>query len=64
MLDEEPLVKVEMIYLKNVLSLSRKEFNRYIINYKKYLIVIAEKLRSKIINLIYYIYKVEKRLRD
>ena len=53
--NETSLEKYNIIYIKNVLSLNRKEFNKYIINYKKYFIITIDKLRSEIIKLIIYI---------
>ena len=61
---ETPLGKYGITFIGDSLSLNRKEFNRYIINYEEYLTVTAEKLRSEIIGLVIFIYRVEKRLKD
>ena len=56
--------KYNIIYIREILSLNRKKFNKYIFNYKKYFITTIKKLKSKIIDLIVYIYRINKRLRD
>ena len=53
--NETLLIKHNTIYIENVLSLNRKEFNKYIVNYKKYFIIIIDKLRSEIIEFIIYV---------
>ena len=53
-----------MIYIEEILILNKKEINRYIVDHKKHLIVIVEKLKSEMISLTTYIYRIEKRLKD
>ena len=53
-----------MIYIEKSFSLNKKKFERYVINYKKYFIIMIEKLRSEMIIFIIYIYRKEKRLRN
>ena len=64
MLKETLLNMHDMNYIKEHLSLNKKEFDRYIINHEKHLIVTTEKLRSKITNLINFIHRAEKRFRE
>ena len=61
---ETPLGKYGITFIGDSLSLNRKEFNRYIVDYEEYLIIIIKKLRSEIVGLVIFIYKVEKRLKD
>ena len=58
------LTKLKMIYIEKSFSLNKKKFERYIIDYKKYFIVMTEKLRSEMIIFITYIHREKKRLRD
>ena len=62
--NENALVKHDMTYIKKVLSLNKKEFNKYIFNYEKHLIVTIEKLKNKMFDLIIYVHRANKRLRD
>ena len=64
MLEETLLNMHDMNYIKEHLSLNRKEFDRYIINYKKHLIVTIKKLKSKMTDLANFMYRVKKRLRE
>lgn len=63
-LKKNEVVKYEMFYIGEILSLNRKKFNKYINDYEDHFIVIVEKLRSEMIILIIYVYRAEKRLRD
>ena len=47
-----------------MLSLNRKELNRYIVDHEEHLTVTAEKFRSEMAGLTLFVYRVEKRLRD
>ena len=58
------LIKLEIIYIEKSFLLNKKEFKRYVINYKKYFIITTEKLRSEMIIFIIYIYREKKRFRD
>ena len=58
------LIKLKMIYIEKSFSLNKKEFERYVIDYKKHLIVIIEKLKSEMITFITYIHREKKRFKD
>ena len=62
--EEKPLTKVGMTYLEDVLTLNRKEFDKYVIDHEEHLAATAEKLRNEIAGLTHFIHKAEKRLRD
>jgi len=62
--EETALSKHGMIYIGDVLTLSRKEVQRYIVNHEEHLTVTAEKLRSEMAGLAAYVHRAEKRLRD
>ncbi|CAD6585007.1 MAG: hypothetical protein ASARMPRED_001978 [Alectoria sarmentosa] len=62
--EEEPLTKCGMAYIGEVLTLSRKEVNRYIVDHEEHLTATAEKLRSEMAGLAAYVHRAEKRLRD
>lgn len=62
--EETLLAKAGMSYLGDVLSLSRKEFNRYVTDHKDHLMETAEKLQSEMAKLAHFAHKAEKRLRD
>lgn len=61
---ETPLAKVGMAYLGDVLTLNRKEFNRYVVDHENYLTATAEKLRGEMAGLAHFVHKAEKSLRD
>ena len=61
---ETNVAKKRITFIEEVLSLNCKKFNNYINNYKNHFIVIVEKLRSEMLDLAFYIYRAEKRLRD
>ncbi len=58
------LNKHEMIYIENVLTLSRKKVQQYIVNHEKHLMITAEKLKSEMTDLAVYVHHAEKRLRN
>ena len=62
--EEAPLAKYGMTYIGEVLTLSRKEVNRYIVDHEEHLTATAEKLRSEMAGLAAYVHRAEKRLRD
>ena len=62
--EETPLAKAEMSYLRDVLSLNQKEFNRYVIDHEEHLVATAEKLRGEMAGLAHFVHKAEKNLRD
>ena len=62
--EETLLAKAGMSYLGNVLSLSRKEFNRYVTDHEDHLMATAEKLQSEMAGLAHFAHKAEKCLRD
>lgn len=47
--EEAPLAKHGMAYIGEVLSLNRKEFNKYILDHEEHLTATAEKLRSEVL---------------
>ena len=49
---------------EDVLSLNRKEFNRYVIDHEEHLVATAEKLRGEMAGLAHFVHKAEKNLRD
>ncbi|KAL8707645.1 MAG: hypothetical protein Q9225_007727 [Loekoesia sp. 1 TL-2023] len=63
-LEEDPMAKLGMSYIGEVLSLSRKEFNTYVLDHEQHLAVTAEKLRNEMTKLAAYCNRAEKRLRD
>ena len=62
--EESPLAKCGMAFIGEVLPLSRKELDRYIIHHEEHLTVTAEKLRNEMAGLATYVQRAEKRLRD
>ena len=64
MLNEKLLKTHEMKYIKKDLFLNKKEINRYILNHENHFIVTVEKLKSEMTELVAYIQRAEKRLRD
>lgn len=58
------LIKHEMIYIIEQLTLFRNQVNQYIEDHETHLIVICEKLRIEFFDLAIYINKAEKKLRD
>jgi hypothetical protein len=61
---ETAVGKHGMTYIGDVLTLSRKEVQRYIVDHEEHLTVTAEKLRSEMAGLAAYVHRAEKRLRD
>ena len=47
--EETSLAKHGMAYTGEVLSLNRKEFNKYILDHEEHLTATAEKLRSEVL---------------
>ena len=62
--NESSLIQMEMFYIEKSLTLNRKKFNRYIKNHENHLFVIAMRLRSEMTNLILFVHRVDKKLRD
>jgi len=58
------LDKHEMIYIEDVLTLSQKKVQRYIVNHEEHLIITAEKLRSEMTDLAVYVHRAKKHLRN
>ena len=62
--EDTPIGKHGMTYIGDVLTLSRKEVNKYILDHEEHLTVTAEKLRSEMAGLAAFVHRAEKRLRD
>ena len=62
--EEKSLAKVEMTYLEDILTLDRKELDKYVVDHEEHLAAMTEKLRSEMAGLGHYVRKAEKRLRD
>ena len=61
---ETLFAKVKMMYIENTLSLNKKKFNKFILDYEKHFIITIEKLRNEITILTTFIHKAKKRLRN
>ena len=53
-----------MFYIEKSLTLNRKKFNRYIKNHENHLFVIAMRLKNEMINLILFVHRVDKILKN
>ena len=62
--NEFSLAQMKMFYIEKSLTLNRKKFNRYIKNHENHLFVIAMRLKSEMINLILFVHRVDKKLRN
>ena len=62
--EEDESAKHGMSFIGEVLSLNRREFNKYVNDHEDHLTATAEKLRSEMANLASYVHRAEKRLRD
>lgn len=58
------LKKIKITYIDDSIPLTQKKFNRFIKNYKNYLIFIAIKLKDKITILVNYVHRTKKRLKN
>ena len=62
--NEFSLIQVKMFYIEKSLTLNRKKFNRYIKNHENHLFVIAMRLKNEMINLILFVHRVDKILKN
>ena len=62
--EDTGLGKHGMVYIGDVLKLSRKEVNSYIQDHEDHLAATAEKLRSEMAGLAAFVHRAEKRLRE
>ena len=64
LLNKKSLIKHDMFFIDDNLTLNKKKFYKYINNYEDYLIVTTKRMRSDMLNLTIFIHRAKKRLRD